>query len=84
MKKINHLRVSPHKAMSPVKETTQEETVEDAELMSLKMVSPDGSFPKRALYEGSISPSTPTDNVSMRSFSEQRSSCMNFKLQYPI
>ena len=72
MKRINesHLlvqkenRVSAFKpSQSPVKNVIEEDPT--AEEMSMKLVSPGGeskqSFPQRALYAGSISPSTPTD-----------------------
>lgn len=50
-------RKSNNDGFSEIKEQTAE--IE----MSMQLVSPDGSkqsFPQRALYQGSISPSTPT------------------------
>ena len=57
--------------VSPIKESAAE--IE----MSMQLVSPDGSkqsFPQRALYQGSISPSTPGENnTSMHSYSGRKS-----------
>ena len=60
----------PIKEVSPSKESVKEHE------LSMQLVSPDASkqsFPQRALYQGSISPSTPTENASLRSYSGLKS-----------
>ena len=61
---------------NPIREVSpNKESVHDND-MSMQLVSPDASkqsFPQRALYQGSISPSTPTENNSLRSYSGMKS-----------
>lgn len=63
--------------MSPIKRIVEEDAIHE---MSMQLVSPaesKQSFPQRALYQGSISPSTP-NNQSILSYSGQKS----LKLQH--